>query len=1171
MIFTDRTITVRKGESKINEPIIVYRGDYELEIRFTISNSKFKFKNGTNLIESEKASHGQLVILTPYGGNIFSDIVKCNEGTVSFLLTKEMLDQIEEIGLYSFQIRLFDYYRESRITIPPIEYGIEIREPITSEDHDNTVNNAIVGYSIAKVVNPKEENVGPTFDDNGQYNKTDWETGDRISEGKLNKMEDALYQINQNEKNDVAALDKRVTSNYNALNAVKADKNEVFSMKNMGQDIKEAMTGGSVAVVGESSVDTINIVNKSITSDKIANQYLYNILFYEDATPPDFTFDYGNKVLKLTLPITCYIIVGHKYILVGDNNRRKTINIPYPSSQHGINTLWWSAELNEFQLLNYSDYNNAMLGSNKEKYLIASIGIATGSTNSSVVMPGNYTINGKTYIKNDSITSSNIQNNSILADDLSRQIQPIKIFTNGTIQAEFEGTGLKLTFPRNSYLMFNTSWSLICEDSTTYTIPYPSCYDGINVLCYDLRNRGFIIVNYTEISYVNSNVNDVLVIGTVGIGEPEKRSLYLPADFKIAEAPLQSKEFFLTFNGNISVNTYSKKIRIPTFFVQRAGMGHKEIKGSACGLNTDYFEYSYSNQYDIHMICLNYDKVVNWINNPTSPNENPIEVYTKASMPSTSSLKNNLKVIATSVYGHVTSEYNLDVIGGPKNLEWTSFNSVSPIDFDWTKKEITYKQGYVHYRNNYIEPRGNEIGVTYTIPISNVNDGIQWLLFNIEERTFRTCRYAEDTIDWNQRWVIIATFWIGRGVQTLSRYSINGKIYGITVEQQEFSIPKFEETKARLLLPDTIYLVKGEKIPVYMSSVIPIQEQLRHISPSVWYSYDGEYNLDNFVDGYDLDTNKIQASGVGIGYTQNEDGKVYYKSIKISNRNTNSISNKTPTILHIGDSITNRNIASRSEIFLKKWGITPTYVGTMVNGSKRGEGREGWEYTNFIGMSNIWGNNNSIINVDVNNTTSNLNLNPFVKIATDSDKANYPDWCFTHTGSLRETSYTNAEDKSQTFYIFDMTNYLSAHSVNTPDIITIALSTNDISRRDDYLETCLFSMDVMISRIKEQLPNVKIGIVPSPAWGHRNDAFANRTANWIEECIAAIKSKNYDNVFIVPIWCHMHRVWGFPINGAALSDTNSSIRGTLSDTIHPSEYGQQQYAKAMAMFIANML
>ena len=57
MIFTDRTITVRKGESRIDEPIVVYRGDYELEVRFTILNMRFKFMSATNMIESEKASY----------------------------------------------------------------------------------------------------------------------------------------------------------------------------------------------------------------------------------------------------------------------------------------------------------------------------------------------------------------------------------------------------------------------------------------------------------------------------------------------------------------------------------------------------------------------------------------------------------------------------------------------------------------------------------------------------------------------------------------------------------------------------------------------------------------------------------------------------------------------------------------------------------------------------------------------------------------------------------------------------------------------------------------------------------------------------------------------------------------------------------------------------------
>ena len=217
MIFTDRAITIRNNKSTINEPVVLYRGDYEVSIRFTITESKFRFKSGVNLVDSEKASHGQLAILAPYGGNVFSEIVKCEDGTVTFTLTKEMIDQLEEVGLYSFQIRLFDYYRESRVSIPPVEFGIEVREPVASEDHDNEVNNAIVGYSIAKVVDGLNENVGPTFDDNGQYNKTNWETGDRISEGKLNKIEDAIDKINQNEKNDTDALNKQMISNFNVL------------------------------------------------------------------------------------------------------------------------------------------------------------------------------------------------------------------------------------------------------------------------------------------------------------------------------------------------------------------------------------------------------------------------------------------------------------------------------------------------------------------------------------------------------------------------------------------------------------------------------------------------------------------------------------------------------------------------------------------------------------------------------------------------------------------------------------------------------------------------------------------------------------------------------------------------------------------------------------------
>ena len=50
-----------------------------------------------------------------------------------------MIDEIAEVGNYSFQIRLFDENISSRVTLPEVNDGIEIREPIALEDTSSTV------------------------------------------------------------------------------------------------------------------------------------------------------------------------------------------------------------------------------------------------------------------------------------------------------------------------------------------------------------------------------------------------------------------------------------------------------------------------------------------------------------------------------------------------------------------------------------------------------------------------------------------------------------------------------------------------------------------------------------------------------------------------------------------------------------------------------------------------------------------------------------------------------------------------------------------------------------------------------------------------------------------------------------------------------------------------
>ena len=78
-----------------------------------------------------------------------------NNGYVTFIITGEMIDETPEVGSYTFQIRLLDDEQYSRITIPEVVGGIEIREPIVIEDVPIT---ATITYDeVTQTLNVNEE------------------------------------------------------------------------------------------------------------------------------------------------------------------------------------------------------------------------------------------------------------------------------------------------------------------------------------------------------------------------------------------------------------------------------------------------------------------------------------------------------------------------------------------------------------------------------------------------------------------------------------------------------------------------------------------------------------------------------------------------------------------------------------------------------------------------------------------------------------------------------------------------------------------------------------------------------------------------------------------------------------------------------------------------------
>ena len=112
------------------------------------------------------------------------------------------------------------------------------------------------------------------------------------------QLNNKIDETKTNLINNINELNSQVDNKINEVNSqldTKANKNEIFTMANMGQDIKEAMTGGSVAVVGTNSVLTENIVDGQVTLQKTNLKNNYEVFFKD-------SIKYNKNTNKLTIP-----------------------------------------------------------------------------------------------------------------------------------------------------------------------------------------------------------------------------------------------------------------------------------------------------------------------------------------------------------------------------------------------------------------------------------------------------------------------------------------------------------------------------------------------------------------------------------------------------------------------------------------------------------------------------------------------------------------------------------------------------------------------------------------------------------------------------------------------------------------------------------------------------
>lgn len=187
MLYAKVVLWVKQDETLSDSKVVLYRGDMNVDIEFTLKSVDYV------LTESAFA---QLILTRPYATSVFSETFKIENNKVTVRITGGMIDELNEKETYAIQIRLFDSERVARATLPPCYDVIYVREPIAVEQFDGDealVNLAKVNYTLA---GENSERIGDVFT-NGVYNKTVWYDGDLITDGRLNKVEKALYSISK--------------------------------------------------------------------------------------------------------------------------------------------------------------------------------------------------------------------------------------------------------------------------------------------------------------------------------------------------------------------------------------------------------------------------------------------------------------------------------------------------------------------------------------------------------------------------------------------------------------------------------------------------------------------------------------------------------------------------------------------------------------------------------------------------------------------------------------------------------------------------------------------------------------------------------------------------------------------------------------------------------------
>jgi len=341
----------------------------------------------------------------------------------------------------------------------------------------------------------------------------------------------------------------------------KATHDEVFTMLNMGQDVKTAMTGGSVAVVGVGAVLEENIVNNQVTPqktnfltvgknlfDKLVRSIGYALNEANGALVIDVSLIYDTSdYIPVIAGVTYFINKCRKYVLY---NSTKVFVSGYNNTAYGSLTITPSVNgFIKFQVgATYIDTTQLEIGSvatSYERYALVSQKILIDNSNLKSNIIDN--INIKTAI----ITDDKINPTSnIVIKKIGKNIFDLSKITSGNYVNYLTGSlVVNASYSTSEYILITPSTAYTLSNPT-YALEQLAYYDVDKIYISGVSNAGSnssvtlttpATARYTRITVSNTRLSTLqLELGNFATS-------YEPYAFLVKSIEIEKHKFTLDY------------------------------------------------------------------------------------------------------------------------------------------------------------------------------------------------------------------------------------------------------------------------------------------------------------------------------------------------------------------------------------------------------------------------------------------------------------------------------------------------------------------------------------------------------------------------------------------------------------------------------------------------